>query len=58
MLEKYKTICTNVQTQNNDIAHIANEVSSRISNTDCNANVILTIINDCIAKLKHGKSHG
>ena len=41
------------------IWHIfSDEVSNRISNTDCNINVTLDIISDCIAKLKRGKSDG
>ena len=38
------------------MAHITNDISNRISNTDCTINVTLDIINDCIAKLKHGKN--
>ena len=57
-LEKYKTIYTSVSTPDNDMAHITNEISNRISNTDCNINVTPDIINDCIAKLKRGKSDG
>ena len=52
-LEKYKTICTSVL---NDMAHITDEISNRICNTDCNINVTPDVINDCIAKLKRGKS--
>ena len=57
-LEKYKTIYTSVPTPDNDMAHITDEISNRISNTDCNINVTPDIINDCIAKLKRGKSDG
>ena len=55
-LEKYKTIYTSVPTPDNDMAHITDKISNRISNTDCNINVTPDIINDCIAKLKRGKS--
>ena len=57
-LEKYKTIYTSVPTPDNDMAHITDKISNRISNTDCNINVTPDIINDCIAKLKRGKSDG
>ena len=57
-LEKYKTIYTSVPTQDNDMAHITDDISNRISNTDCNINVTPDIINNCIAKLKCGKSDG
>ena len=40
------------------MAHITDKISSRISNTDCNVNVTPNVINDCIAKLKRGKSDG
>ena len=40
------------------MAHITDEISNRISNTDCNVNVTPGVINDCIAKLKRGKSDG
>ena len=55
VLEKYKTIYTSVL---NDMGHITDEISNIISNTDCNINVTPDIINDCIAKLKRGKSDG
>ena len=57
-LEKYKTIYTSVPTLGNDMAHITDEISNRISYTDCNVNVTLDVINDCIAKLKLGKNDG
>ena len=57
-LEKYKTIYKNVPTSDNDMANISDEVSNRISNIDCNINVTPDIINDCIVKLKRGKSDG
>ena len=57
-LEKYKTIYTSVLPPDNDMAHITNEISNRINNIDCNINVTPDIINDCIAKLKRGKSDG
>ena len=40
------------------MAHITNEISNRISNTDCNINATPDVINDCIVKLKRGKSDG
>ena len=40
------------------MSHITNKISNRISNTNCNINVTPDIINDCIAKLKRGKSDG
>ena len=57
-LEKYNTIYTSVPTPDNDMAHITNEISKIISNTACNINVTPDIVNDCIAKLKRGKSDG
>ena len=57
-LEKDKTIYTSVPTPDNEMAHITNDISNRISNTVCTINVTPDIINDCIAKLKHGKSVG
>ena len=57
-LEKNKTIYTSVPTPDNDMGHITEEISNRVSNTDCNINVTPDIINDCIAKLKRGKSDG
>ena len=57
-LEKYKTIYTSVPTPDNVMAHITDEISNRISNTDCNVNVTPDVVNDCIAKLKRGKSDG
>ena len=42
----------------NGIAHIANKISSSISNPDYNIIATSTIINDCIAKLKRGKNDG
>ena len=56
--EKYKTIYTSVPTPDNDMAHITDEISNRISNTNCNINVTPDVINDCIAKLKRGKGNG
>ena len=40
------------------ILQFTDEISNKISNTDCNINVTPDIINDCIAKLKRGKSDG
>ena len=57
-LEKCKTIYTSVLTLDKDMAHFTNEISNRISNTDCNSNVTPDIINDCIAMLKRDKSDG
>ena len=51
-LEKYKTIYTSVPTPDNDMAHITDEISNRISNTDCNVNVTPDVINDSIANFE------
>ena len=40
------------------MAHITNEFSNSISNTDCNINVTPDIINDCIVKLERVKRDG